>query len=89
MTENVYEPDSASAELGLVIQRMSERENDERNKLTRKYTQDEKESQAYERGFENGWSAAKDKFLAEGIDIGLAQSAAEEEGEEKEGGESN
>ena len=74
------------AELRYFVQRMSDRENEERDETTRKYTsQDEKESQEYERGFKEGWQAAKDKFWAEGFDAGLKQSAQEEKkGEEQE-----
>jgi hypothetical protein len=61
----------------------SKRRNEERDEMTKKYvTQDEKETQEYERGFRNGWTAAKDKFLAEGIDVGLRQAAKEKEEEE-------
>ena len=61
----------------------SKRRNEERDEMTKKYvTQDEKETQEYERGFRNGWTAAKDKFLAECIDVGLRQAAKEKEEEE-------
>jgi hypothetical protein len=51
---------------------------EESKKEERKYTQDEKESKAYEQGFKNGWQAAKDKFWAEGFDAGLKEAAKEE-----------
>lgn len=82
--ERGYELESATTaaakELELVIQRMAERENDEREKLSKRYVGiDEKEAAAYERGFSEGYEAGRQKGLAEGIDIGLKQAAKEEE----------
>lgn len=77
---NEYEPiiDNAAAELKLVIQRMSERENDEREKLSKRYTADEREARIYDQGFSDGYEAGRQKGLAEGIDIGLKQAAKEQ-----------
>jgi hypothetical protein len=83
--EKGYELGSAAAELELVIQRMAERENDEREKLSKRYTSlDEKEAQDYDRGYVNGFRDGEQKGIAEGIDIGLKQAAKEkkEKGEE-------
>jgi hypothetical protein len=88
-----YELESAkAAELKLVIQRMAESENEEREKLSKRYTSvDDKEARDYDRGYVNGFRDGEQKGIAEGIDIGLKQSAKEEEEKEekKEGEESD
>ena len=76
-----YEPDSASAELELVIQ-MAARERDE---TTRKYTsQDEKEAAAYQLGYSDGYRDGSLDSWGKGFDEGLRQSAAEQKDKEKE-----
>jgi hypothetical protein len=86
--EKGYELESAraAAELKLVIQRMAERENEERGKLSKRYTRggvDDKEARDYERGYVNGFRDGEQKGIAEGIDIGLKQAAKEEEKKEE------
>jgi flagellar biosynthesis/type III secretory pathway protein FliH len=76
-----YEPlDSTAAELELAIQRMSERENEQREEITKKYTTaDEKESAEYERGFSEGYQVGLEDGWAKGFDEGLKQAKKEEE----------
>lgn len=63
-----------------LIRQLADKENEQREEVTKKYvTQDEKESEEYERGFRDGWHAAKDKFWAEGFGAGLMQAKEEEE----------
>jgi hypothetical protein len=90
-TENtvkkVYEQDSASAELGLVVQRMSERENDERgDKLTKRYTgsQDDKDTEAYQLGYSDGYRDGSLDSWGKGFDEGLKQAAQEQKDKETE-----
>ena len=73
------EVESAAAELGLVIQLMAERQNDEREKLTKRYTATEEEARAYDHGFTNGYEAGRQKGFGEGFDEGLKQAKKEEE----------
>ena len=88
--EKGYEVGSAraatAAELKLVIQRMAERENDEREKLSKRYTRIESEREAhdYDRGYVNGFRDGEQKGIAEGIDIGIKQAAKEEKKESEE-----
>jgi hypothetical protein len=73
-----------NVKLNQLIRQLADRENQERDETTKKYTQDERESQEFERGFKEGWQAAKDKFWAEGFDAGLKQSAQEEKKDKEE-----
>ena len=68
------------AELNYIIQRMSERENDEREEREKKYvTADEKEDAAYERGFSEGFEAGRQKGFAEGWDAAMKEVKKEEQ----------
>lgn len=78
------ELDSAAAELELVIQRMAEREGEEREKLTKRYTSmDEKEVISYERGYSDGFRDGCQDCWGKGFDAGLKQAAAEEQKDKK------
>jgi hypothetical protein len=77
------ELDSAAAELELVIQRMAEHENDEREKLSKRYTRTEDEARAYDAGFVDGLEVGRQKGYAEGWDAALIQSSKEQKEKEK------
>jgi flagellar biosynthesis/type III secretory pathway protein FliH len=67
------------------IRRLADREGEERDKLTKKYTGlDEKESEAYEKGFADGYQAGSQDGWAKGFDEGLKQAAKEEKEQNKE-----
>jgi flagellar biosynthesis/type III secretory pathway protein FliH len=70
-----------ATELDQYIHRLSDRESEERDKLTKRYTRgiDEKESEAYEKGFADGYKAGVEDGWAKGFDEGLKQAKKEEE----------
>ncbi len=75
-----YELEGTASELELLIQRMARRENDEREKLSKRYTsQEEKEAAAYDRGFSDGYQAGTQDGFGKGFDAGLKQAAKERE----------
>jgi flagellar biosynthesis/type III secretory pathway protein FliH len=78
-----YELESAAESLEQVIQAMAKRENEERDKLSRRYTESEKEARDYQRGFSEGYEAGRQKGYAEGFDAGLKQAAQEKEKEDE------
>lgn len=78
----ISELEAAADSLEQVIRAMSEREGEERKKLSERYTpQDEKEARSYDQGFVDGYEAGKQNGFAEGFDEGLKQAKKEEEQE--------
>ncbi len=76
-------PKATRTELDEYIHRLAENENKQRDELSRRYTIDEKELAAYERGFSDGYRCGLEDGWAKGFDEGLKQAKKEEE--EKEG----
>jgi flagellar biosynthesis/type III secretory pathway protein FliH len=75
----------AATELDLYIHQLTDRENEERDKMTKKYTGvDEKESEAYEKGFADGYRAGSEDGFAKGFDEGLKEAAKEQKEKEEE-----
>jgi flagellar biosynthesis/type III secretory pathway protein FliH len=68
-----------ATELDSYIRQLADREGEERDKLTKRYTIDDKESEAYEKGFADGYRAGSEDGFAKGFDEGLKQAKKEEE----------
>ena len=82
---NEKELDSAPERMRLLVQKMSKRENDERENLTKRYTsQDKRAASEYERGFTEGLTIGQEIGYAAGWDAAMKQSAQEQEQKEEE-----
>ncbi len=75
-------------ELDLYIHQLADNENKQRDDLSKRYTTDVKESEAYEKGFADGYHAGSQDGWAKGFDAGLKQAAEEKTENKEEGGES-
>lgn len=74
----------SATELDEYIHQLSDRESEERHKLTKRYTGlDDKEVEAYEKGFADGYQAGSQDGWAKGFDEGLKEAKREEEEEQK------
>jgi flagellar biosynthesis/type III secretory pathway protein FliH len=76
-------PKAATTELDEYILQLADKENEHRDELTKRYmsTADEKEVEAYEKGFADGYQAGSQDGWAKGFDEGLKQAKKEEEQE--------
>jgi flagellar biosynthesis/type III secretory pathway protein FliH len=75
----------SATELNDYIRQLADNENKQRDELSKRYIGvDEKESEAYEKGFADGYRAGSEDGFAKGFDEGLKQAKREEE-EQKEG----
>jgi flagellar biosynthesis/type III secretory pathway protein FliH len=69
---------TAAIELDDYIHQLAENENKSRDELTKRYTVDEKEVAAFERGFSEGYEAGRQKGYAEGWDAAMKEAKKEE-----------
>jgi flagellar biosynthesis/type III secretory pathway protein FliH len=94
MCASNYPKEPACAELSRLAKIGIDREREEREELTKRYSVDEKELEAYERGFSEGYRCGLEDGWAKGFDEGLRQAfeerkmKEEEKEEEEEGGDS-
>jgi hypothetical protein len=71
-------------ELDLYIHQLADNENKQRDELSKRYTGvDDKEAEAYEKGFADGYQAGTQDGWAKGFDEGLKEAKREEEEEQK------
>jgi flagellar biosynthesis/type III secretory pathway protein FliH len=68
----------AATELDDYIRLLAENENKSRDELSKRYSVDEKEVAAYERGFSEGYEAGLQKGYAEGWDAAMKEAKKEE-----------
>ena len=75
----------AATELDEYIRQLADNENKQRDELSKWYNSvDEKELEAYERGFSEGYRCGLEDGWAKGFDEGLKQAAKEEKEQNKE-----
>ena len=73
----------AATELDEYIHQLADNENKQRDELSKWYSSvDEKELEAYERGFSEGYRCGLENGWAKGFDEGLKQAAKEQEKEQ-------
>jgi flagellar biosynthesis/type III secretory pathway protein FliH len=88
MIEITNYPKAVTEGLDEYIRLLADRESEERDKLTKRYTGlDDKEVEAYEKGFADGYQAGSQDGWAKGFDAGLRQAAEEKQEQEEKGGE--
>jgi flagellar biosynthesis/type III secretory pathway protein FliH len=73
-----------TTELDDYIRQLADNENKQRDELSKRYSVDEKELEAYERGFSEGYRCGLEDGWAKGFDEGLKQAAKEEKEQNKE-----
>jgi flagellar biosynthesis/type III secretory pathway protein FliH len=86
MNMNPKENRSSAGKLNQLIRHFADRENDEREKLTKRYTTsaDEREAASYERGYQDGFRDGCQDCWGKGFDEGLKQAAQEQKDKETE-----
>jgi flagellar biosynthesis/type III secretory pathway protein FliH len=77
MSQSYGFPKSA-IELDSYIRQLADNENKQRDELTKRYSVDEKEVAAYERGFSEGYEVGRQKGYAEGWDAAMKVAKKEE-----------
>jgi flagellar biosynthesis/type III secretory pathway protein FliH len=78
---------ATTEELDEHINRLADNENKQRDELSKRYNSvDEKELEAYERGFSEGYRCGLEDGWAKGFDEGLRQAAKEQEKEQNKEG---
>lgn len=73
-----------ATELDDYIRGLADNENKQRDELSKRYSVDKKELEAYERGFAEGYRCGVEDGWAKGFDEGLKQAAKEEKEQNKE-----
>ncbi len=89
MSTSNYPKEPACAELSRLAKIGMDINREEREKLTKRHSVDEKELEAYERGFGEGYRCGLEDGWAKGFDEGLKEAAKEERAKKEEKEESS